>query len=520
MSLNSYQYIMPRGINAEGLAEILRGHGLRLELHPSSVTERDFYDTFDWRLYAAGFVLFIDRSREGSRLHLRALSDGLDIISVAAQEVPGFAHELPAGAMRDRLSPVVESRRLLDIASLKCSSRCFKVLDEENKTVARVLIERHGVVTGEGTRRLGLGERLVVAPVRGYPEPLQQLRALFEHQLGLVRLNGTALEEALAALGRHPLDYSSKLRIPLHAEIPAGEAARRILAVLLDTIEANEDGVRQDLDLEFLHDLRVAVRRTRSLLGQMKEALPRSCVHYRQEFAWIGRSTGAVRDLDVQTLGFPAHAAALSPSGMSDLEPLREAMRAQRSRERCGLLETLASPRYRRLKKDWRALLESKDATAWAATDEARQPALAVASAMIRHRYHKAFKVGAALTPESPDTEMHRLRMQCKKLRYLLEFFAALFPRDDVKHLVKLLKGLQDNLGEFQDLSVLLEALPAYAEKLNGGERANRARNALGPLTEHLLRRKGEVRAEFAAVWAKFAHQQHQNRFNRLFGSD
>ncbi|MCC6207598.1 MAG: CHAD domain-containing protein [Gammaproteobacteria bacterium] len=520
MSLNSYQYIMPRGINAEGLAEILRGHGLRLELQPSIVTEREFYDTFDWRLYAGGFVFFIDRSQEGARLHLRALADSLNVVSIAAQEVPGFAHELPAGPLRNRLLPLVESRRLLDIASLKCASRCFNVLDEESKTVARVFIERHSVVTGEGARRLGLGERLVVAPVRGYPEALQQLRALFEHQLGLVRLNGTALEEALGALGRHPLDYSSKLRIPLHTNIPAGEAARRILAVLLDTIESNEDGVRQDLDLEFLHDLRVAVRRARSLLGQMKGGLPRPCVHYRQEFAWIGRSTGAVRDLDVQMLEFPAHAAALGPGGMSDLEPLREVMRAQRSRERCGLLETLASPRYRRLKKDWRALLESEDATVWAATEEARQPALALASAMIRHRYHKVFKVGSGLTPESSDTDMHRLRTQCKKLRYLLEFFAALFPRDDIKHLVKPLKGLQDNLGGFQDLGVLLEALPAYAEKLNGGERASRARNALGPLMEHLLQRKEEVRAEFATVWAKFVHQQHQNRFNKLFGSD
>ncbi|MCC6302539.1 MAG: CHAD domain-containing protein [Gammaproteobacteria bacterium] len=520
MSLNSYQYIMPRGVNAEGLAEILHGHGLRLELQPSVATEREFYDTFDWRLYAAGLVFFIDRSRDGTRLHLRALADGLDIVSVAAKEVPGFAHELPAGVLRDRLLPLAESRRLLGIASLKCSSRCFKVLDEENKTVARVLIERHGVVTGEGARRLGLGERLVVAPVRGYSEPLQQLRALFEHELGLVRLNGAALEEALAALGRHPLDYSSKLRVPLPAGVTAGEAARRLLAALLNAVESNEDGVRQDLDPEFLHDLRVAVRRTRALLGQMKEALPRSCAHYRQEFAWIGRSTGAVRDLDVQMLAFPAHAAALGPGGLGDLEPLREVMRAQRSRERCDLLETLAAPRYRRLKKDWRALLENGDAAVWVATDEARRPALESASAMIEHRYHKVFRAGVGLTPESADTDMHRLRMQCKKLRYLLEFFAPLFPRDDIKSLVRPLKALQDNLGEFQDLGVLLEALPGYAERLNGGERANRARVALGLLMERLRLRKELVRAEFAAVWARFAHQQHQNRFNRLFGSD
>jgi CHAD domain-containing protein len=519
MSLHRYQYIMPRGLNAEGLAEILRSHGIRLQLQPAAATEREFYDTFDWRLYAAGLVLFIDRSKEHARLHLRSLADGLDVVSVERAEAPGFAHELPAGALRDRLLPLLGTRRLLEIAVMKCAQRCFKVVDDETKTVARVLIERHSVVNGEGARRLGLGERLVVAPVRGYPESLQSLRTLFENHLGLVRLNGAAVEEALAALGRHPLDYSSKLRIPLAADITAGEASRRIFTVLLDTIEANEDGVRQDLDLEFLHDLRVAVRRMRSLLGQMKEVLPRSFLHYRQEFAWLGRTTGAVRDLDVQLLAFPAHAAALGASGPGDLEPLREAMRAQRSRERCQLLEALAAPRYRRLKKDWRTLLETEDATAWTGGD-AQQPALALASAMIRHRYRKAFKVGAELTPDSADADLHRLRMQGKKLRYLLEFFAALYPREDIRHLIKVLKGLQDNLGEYQDLSVLLEQLPGYAERLNGGERSNRARGALEPLAAQLQQRRQEVRAEFAAAWSKFAQQQHQERFNKLFGSE
>lgn len=518
MSLYRYQYIMPRGMDADVLAELLRGHAIQLELQPAATTERTFYDTFDWRLYAAGLVFFSDHSKEHATLHLRSLADGLDVVSVERADVPGFVHELPACALRDRLLSLVGTRRLLEIAGMKCASRCFKVLDEETKTVARVLIERHSVVTGEGARRLGLGERLVITPVRGYPEPVQQLRALFENHLGLVRLNGTAFEEALAALGRHPLDYSSKLRVPLPADVTAGEAARRVFAVLLDTIEANEDGVRQDLDLEFLHDLRVAVRRTRSLLGQLKEVLPRSFAHYRQEFAWIGRATGAVRDLDVQLLAFPARAAALGASGPADLEPVREAMRVQRSRERCQLLEALAAPRYRRLKKDWRLLLENGEATAWTG-GPAQQSARMLASEVIRHRYRKAFKVGVELTPESPDVDMHRLRMQGKKLRYLLEFFAALYPREDIRHLVKVLKGLQDNLGEYQDLSVLLESLPGYAEKLNGGERSARARGALEPLMAHLRERKHQVRVEFAAAWAKFA-QQHQERFNKLFGSE
>ena len=46
--------------------------------------------------------------------------------------------------------------------------------------------------------------------------------------------------------------------------MPAPVAVARLLLRLLDTCESNVDGVLRDIDTEFLHDLRVAVRRTRS----------------------------------------------------------------------------------------------------------------------------------------------------------------------------------------------------------------------------------------------------------------
>ena len=57
--------------------------------------------------------------------------------------------------------------------------------------------------------------------------------------------------------------------------MPAGEAAAAILLRLLDTIDANVAGVLADIDTEFLHDLRVSVRRTRSALKLFGDALGR-----------------------------------------------------------------------------------------------------------------------------------------------------------------------------------------------------------------------------------------------------
>ncbi len=55
---------------------------------------------------------------------------------------------------------------------------------------------------------------------------------------------------------------------------------------------------------------------------------------------------------------------------------------------------------------------------------------------------------------DTEDEVVHQLRINCKKLRYLMEFFAPLFPENEIKTLIKALKLLQDNLGNFNDYSV------------------------------------------------------------------
>ena len=70
-------------------------------------------------------------------------------------------------------------------------------------------------------------------------------------------------------------------------------------------MQRNEPGVRADIDSEFLHDYRVAVRRTRSALSQIKDVLPEDKVeHFKTEFGWLGQMTGPTRDLDVYLLQF------------------------------------------------------------------------------------------------------------------------------------------------------------------------------------------------------------------------
>ena len=101
------------------------------------------------------------------------------------------------------------------------------------------------------------------------------------------------LADALHAIGRYPGDYSNKVAANITGRMPAAEAAATILLRLLDTVEANVPGVLRDIDIEFLHDLRVSVRRSRSALKLFGDALTAPLA--APGTALTGRRAGAVR---------------------------------------------------------------------------------------------------------------------------------------------------------------------------------------------------------------------------------
>src|SRR5207244_2301123 len=150
-----------------------------------------------------------------------------------------------------------------------------------------------------------LSLRLAVAELRGYPGQARRAAALLAGVPGVSHASQSVFTAALTALGRHPAAYTSNVEAEITAQMPASVAVARLLLRLLDTLEQNVDGVLRDIDTEFLHDLRVAVRRTRSAIKLLGEVLPADLARkYGAEFKWLGDLTTPTRDLDVHLLGF------------------------------------------------------------------------------------------------------------------------------------------------------------------------------------------------------------------------
>jgi CHAD domain-containing protein len=312
-------------------------------------------------------------------------------------------------------------------------------------------------------------------------------------------------------------------------------ATKQILRRLLGTIEANVEGARENRDSEFLHDLRVATRRTRSALSQIKGVFPDSRVaDFKARFAWLQQVTGPVRDLDVYLLDFPNMRQQLPAVLQPDLEPLYQLLLAQHAEAQQQLAMELGSPRFKQLLDDWRAFLEapvaessaanakqgaSAAARAEAAPTAAAVPIKQVADRRIRKLLKRVCAEGRAIGEESPPEDLHELRKSCKKLRYLMEFFQNLYKKERMREQIKQTKRLLDNLGRFQDTAVQAWHLRETAE---GGEGRLPPATllAMGALIGQLLQDQARARDGFAEVFAGFDSAKHAARFKALLADD
>ena len=115
----------------------------------------------------------------------------------------------------------------------------------------------------------------------------------------------------------------AKVDVPLAYDQRADAAATAVLRRLLDVIGENTDGAISGEDPEHLHQLRIAVRRSRTVQRQLHAGLPAGgAARLSREFRWLQQATGPARDLDVYLEDLDALRAMLPEAMRGDLDPL------------------------------------------------------------------------------------------------------------------------------------------------------------------------------------------------------
>ena len=283
-----------------------------------------------------------------------------------------------------------------------------------------------------------------------------------------------------------------------------------MLSRYLQVMAANEPGVRDDLDSEFLHDFRVAVRRVRSLLTAAKDVLPEAeRASLASEFRWLGAVTTPVRDFDVlledlETMSLP--------KWHDHLGPFRSVLEQWRAAARGELIAALGSDRYRAALADAQRLATSPGGDS--------PPALLFIGRRIGVAAKRVRKLGRA-AETAPD--WHEVRKAAKRLRYLVDGFGSLYPPETVAPALRELKRMQTTLGELQDRAVHAELAERVARALAAQPAVSAnppvttlSLVAAGALAQWHLDRGEQAYRDCAATFARFDRKRVRAQFREL----
>jgi CHAD domain-containing protein len=487
---------MPR---IDDLAAALRRSGFALgefDRNPEPL-RRTWLDTFDWRLHRAGLELEQIEANGATTIELRGSDD--HVVSVASARRIGWpagAAVLPEGAVRERVAAVTGIRALVETASYEGTRSTARLLDDELKTIARVHVDSSSAG--------GVAARLSMAPVRGYDHEARRAALALATVRGVSTSPITCYEQCLAAAGRRFDDGSvSRPGDAVTAEIPASVAIAGVLRTFLTAVEANVPGVIDDVDTEFLHDLRVAVRRARSTIKLAGAALPPTAdlAQLADDLKWLGDATTPTRDLDVYLLGVPKMADGLRAARPADLDPFRVHLVARRADAFARLGANLQSARFATVLARWRTVASLEPAP-----DPTAPTAAEFGAACLRRAHRRVLRLGSSIDSWSRPEQLHTLRKRCKELRYLLEIFERIEPPRTRKRVLPVLKQLQECLGEFQDSEVQAAKIRTFAGEMMAARTAPPSTLlAMGELAAQLDTHQQHARATFAGIFASFA---------------
>jgi CHAD domain-containing protein len=492
--------------------------GWSLKKISSSRERQVFYDTFEEQAFHKGLIVL----RKKGNICLIDLDTGIVQAEACLQGTPAsfFPAVLPDCKARKMLVQCSNIRAFIRTCSIDVFVITWRVLDENKKTVAILNSESMQVI--DSKTQESFARFYAITPLKGYHRELSKILKALPEEVDAYRITGVRerflliMEEA----GPASRSYSSKLYMQLDPEASIHENVRRLLQFTNSIMQVNEPGIRNDTDSEFLHDYRVAVRRTRSILRLLNGVFdPHLTAWFLTGLRELGKRSNELRDCDVYLMRKAEYSELLPPTLRSSLTPFFSDIEAARRLKLRQFCRYLSSQEYIGFMESWNNFVRQDELPNQELAPKSALSTRVVAVNSIRKAWKKVIVHGRRIGAEANDDELHALRIDCKKLRYLLEFFSSLFHQKTAGRLVRHLKELQENLGTFVDLTVQLRFLHNRIESLRLGEGKTDEAAAIGGLITSLYREREKARENFRETFTGFDNEETGSLFDELVNS-
>ena len=467
------------------------------------------------RSFAVGSGMLAGRCRADppSRADIDAMRAAADE-AFAAADVPRPDHAVAVGGSAASLPTLVGP--VLDGAALE------RALAALGAAPAAEVARRHGLAP-ERTELLPAGILVLDAAARRLGMPMRIGR-------GGLR-EGVVLELAGGGLTR----MAKAQDIDVAPSEPYRHAAARIVRVRAGELFDYAEGVLDTRDIERVHDMRVASRRLRAVLEIFAPCFPRSEFKgVLRDVKQLADALGERRDPDVHIEALQAFSKALLAANKPGVARLVEDLRARQTRRQRGARRRA---RARGGARAARAPARARRRRRAAEPDEGRgavkarrvkglEPDGALADnaeRIVRVRLDELCGFMPTAADPGEVVALHDMRIAAKRLRYILEVTGPCFG-PYAKTATKLVKELQDLLGEIHDCDVQIPETVAFAERLQAADAAalHAAAGAAADLDPALLEQAPHAR-DHAGIAALATHLRARrlllfDRFLELWG--
>lgn len=285
-------------------------------------------------------------------------------------------------------------------------------------------------------------------------------------------------------------------------DAPLAELGRVMLRRHLRRLRLAERGVRSEDPVEPVHDLRVATRRLRATLRILAPVYaPHGLRPYTRGLGSLARVAGPVRDRDVLLADMRQSVSVLPEDRQAAFVALIEAVQDERRAALKRLLAFLEHDDFAVFLRDFAEMMSAS--SGWDERVRVRD----LAGSMIWRHYETLRSHDDGGLPADAE-ELHAMRIDGKRLRYVLEFFAeTLGPAADT--VIRPLMDFQDHLGALNDISVTRQLLAPYADDPQLGA-------AVAAYLDHREQKADQLRAELPACWERLNNLSYRRNLMEL----
>lgn len=301
---------------------------------------------------------------------------------------------------------------------------------------------------------------------------------------------------------------SRKLSREILLDDPMAEAGRKLFAQQLRSMRRHEDGSRSGEDIESVHQMRVAIRRMRTLFGLIGgHYRGKTVAKYGGGLRRIARALGRIRDLDVLILDLQDFQATQPEPTRTALDEIISILDARRTRFRKRLNARFDSKSYSRFVRQFRRLCRKTGRGARPVPRRETPHQVRHVLPLLLHERFAIVRAYDTVLPAAEDSALHALRVEFKQLRYALEFFLPLLGSTAKGFLVEV-KAMQDLLGRINDIAIFTE----YVQGLEGlrPEQSDAIASYIADRDHELI----GLREQFYAKWQSFNSRARQRQFS------